>query len=142
MTTAGYIAWVLLSLILLATVVFFSWLWRSFAGLGKRSTELMPMTAAGYITWALLSLALLAAAVFILWAAVDLLQHFEHSRARGKDLFFIEEEQSHALNGGFVGVLFGIGGILAGLVPFRAWRLRKRQILAAGNGKKVPSHLC
>lgn len=129
MTTAGLIAWAFFCLIPLGMVVaYFSWLWRSFERLGERSTgPILPMTTAGYIAWTLLSLALSAVAVFICWAAVNLLQSIEHNRARGVDQFFIDEERSHALSGGFVGVLFGIGAILAGLVPLRAWRrLRKR----------------
>jgi hypothetical protein len=117
MTVASDIVLALLCLIPLGTVVaYFVWLWRSFGGLGERSIgPTMPMTTGGYITWTLLSLALSAVAVFICWAAVDLLQQIERNRARGVDQFFIDEERSHALSAGFVGVLFGSVPFLRGV---------------------------
>jgi hypothetical protein len=125
MKTTGFIAWAFLCLIPLATVVFFfRWLWRGFEGLGKRSTGPMPMTIAGYISWALLSLVLLAAGVFCTVIAIHL---WQHAKDYGNELLFVEEMQIHAVNAGLTALSFWICGILAGRVPLRAWRSRKRQ---------------
>jgi hypothetical protein len=82
------------------------------------------MRIAGCIAWTLLCLALFAAAAFLSWAAVDLLATIERAREGGQDLFFIEEERTHALLGGFVALTCWIGGSLAGTVALRAWRSR------------------
>ena len=122
MKTTGFIVWVFLYLIPLATVVFyFRWLWRSFEGLGKRSTGPMPMTIAGYISWALLSLVLLAAGVFCTVIAIHL---WQHAKDYGNELLFVEEMQIHAVDAGLTALPFWVGGILAGLRP---WRSRKKQ---------------
>jgi hypothetical protein len=81
------------------------------------------MTTTGYVTWTLHSLALLAAALFLSSAAVDLLQTLE--RTHSEDLHVVQEERFHARTAGLLSLPFWIGGILAGLVPIRAWCSRK-----------------
>jgi hypothetical protein len=81
------------------------------------------MTTTAYVMWSLLSLALLVAALFLSWAAVDLLQTIE--RAHGENPFFIEEERLHARTAGLLSLPLWIGGILAGLMPVRAWCSRR-----------------